>query len=143
MKTRMAVSVLAALLAAGCATPISPKKLATADYGPPPPANYEEIVKARFSRVLIDPTSPIYEIRRPHKGYTKQSSLFDTQESFGWVVCGTVNSKNRMGGYTGGAPFFTLFKGGYIAEFVPGDTVERYSVANASIRKACNRTTFN
>lgn len=139
MKTRTAVSVLAALLlVAACATPVSPEKLASADYGPPPPANYEEIIKARFNEILIDPTAPLYQIQSPHKGYTKQSAMYGTQERFGWVVCGTVNSKNRMGGYTGRLPFFALFRGGYIAEFIHGEVADT-SIVNSSIRSACSR----
>lgn len=143
MKTRTAASLLTSLLLiAGCATaPMAPEKLAAADYGPPPPSNYEEIIKARFSSTLIDPTSPLYEIGQPRKGYTQRDSAFGTGESFGWVVCGTVNSKNRMGGYTGWAPFFTLFRGDHLAEFVTGEA-SRNSVVNDIISRSCARAAF-
>lgn len=139
MKTRTPFAILASLLlVAACATPISPEKLAAADYGPPPPANYEELIKARFNEILVDPTSPIYEIDKPRKGYTRPYEMYGTQEAFGWVVCGTVNSKNRMGGYAGRSPFFVLFRGEYMAQFITGESRD-VSVLNTHIRRACRR----
>lgn len=140
MKTTTTICSLASiLLVSACATPVSPEKLASADYGPPPPAGYEEVIKARFHPMLIDPTSPLYEFQAPRKGYTMPSSLHRTGESYGWVVCGTVNSKNRMGGYSGKLPFFALFSGGQLVEFVPGEPHSR-SFINDNIGHACNRS---
>lgn len=139
MKRLTTLSIIASVLAvAACATPVSPEKLAAADYGPPPPANYEELIKARFNEILVDPTSPIYEIDKPRKGYTRPYEMYGTQEAFGWVVCGTVNSKNRMGGYAGRSPFFVLFRGEYMAEFITGES-RGASALNDDIRRACRR----
>lgn len=138
MKASLVVALTTLTLVSACATPVSPEKLASADYGPPPPAGYEEVIKARFHPMLIDPTSPIYEFRAPRKGYTMPSSAFKTWEAYGWVVCGTVNSKNRMGGYSGRTPFFTLFSGGQMIAFIPGEADTR-SFINENIERACNR----
>lgn len=135
---KMIATLTALLLVAACATPVSQEHLASSDYGQPPPDNYEEIIEARFSEILIDPTSPVYEIGKPHKGYTPKSWATNTPEHFGWVVCGTVNSKNRMGGYSGRRPFITLFRGAYIAKFTTGEARSN-SVLNDGITKACNR----
>jgi len=141
---RLAFALLGtALLLGGCANSISKERLATADYGPPPPAGYQEMIKARFAGILIDPTSPLYEFEQPAKGYTKKSSMFNTSENFGWRVCGTVNSKNRFGGYAGRVPFFVLFRHGQIVATLVGNSSaggNTLDLQNAAIIGACRRT---
>lgn len=132
----------ALLLIQACATPISQERIASADYGSAPPDNYEAIIKERISKILIDPTSPLYEFDKPRKGFTRRSPTFHTQENFGWRVCGTVNSKNRFGGYVGRVPFFALFRGDTIVEFMVGEiTDNKYGInlRNSNIENVCNR----
>lgn len=129
----------------GCATPISKERLATADYGPQPSENYQEIVKASFAQILIDPTAPIYEFAgTPQKGYVRQSPMLNLPEGFGWKVCGTINSKNRMGGYSGSVPFFVLMRGDNVTHRVLGEIPRPgsggLSFLNNSIDAACMRT---
>lgn len=132
------IAVVSSVL--GCATPLSSEKILSADYGAPPPENYDAMVKEFIGARLIDPTAPLYEIGQPAKGFTRESLMFDTKENFGWRVCGTVNSKNRYGGYTGKAPFFTLFKNGQIVEFIIGDAGKSMnSLDNEAIQQACTR----
>ena len=97
---------------AACATGPTPEQLTHADYGPRPPENHQEIIKEWFAERLIDPTSPLYSFRNPVQGYTNDSPLYGTQLQFGWIVCGAVNAKNRLGAYVGREPFFTLFRDG-------------------------------
>lgn len=123
----------------GCATPISAERLANADYGPPPPANYKEQVENRIKRNLLDPTSPLFEMGEPSKGYTRESPMFNTSEMFGWKVCGTVNAKNRFGGYVGRVPFFALFRHDNLMYVMTGEADEPYSMKNAAINSACSR----
>ncbi|MFN7114657.1 MAG: hypothetical protein ACK4PK_09915 [Alphaproteobacteria bacterium] len=134
--------ILAGLLfLTGCATPISPEEIANADYGPPPPAHHQSMIRQEFATLLIDPTSPLYTFEKPAKGYFKESSMYGTQQMFGWKVCGTVNSKNRMGGYNGAVPFVTLFRDGAIAQTVvgkPADMQEAYYL-NGAILDVCRR----
>lgn len=132
-----------ALLLSACATPIPPEVIANADYGPPPPKNYQQIIEAAFAPTLIDPTSPIYQFATPERGYTRASSLWNTEQSFGWRVCGTVNSKNRFGGYVGNVPFFVLFRDGQITEMLVGEITDNeygINLANSAITGACTRT---
>jgi len=133
------VVAVAALLLQACATPISPEAVASADYGPPPSERHQEIIRERFAKILIDPTAPLYEFDAPRKGYTRNSPMFGTREAFGWRVCGTVNSKNRFGGYTGRAPFFVLFRGDTIVEFVYGEAGQNAMISNTAIQQACDR----
>ncbi|MDH5723695.1 MAG: hypothetical protein OEY94_10300 [Alphaproteobacteria bacterium] len=61
---------------------------------------------------------------------------------FGWRVCGTVNSKNRFGGYTGSVPFVVLFKDGRIAQKTIGETADAhdgFSLINMGINQACTQ----
>lgn len=122
--------------------PLTAAEIATADYGTPPPENYEEIIKESIRDRLIDPTSPIFEIGSPRKGYTNRSAAIGTSQAFGWRVCGTVNSKNRMGGYTGKVPFFTLFQGDVLVKTIIGEVktnIYAKNYLNISIEAACNR----
>lgn len=134
----LAIFVMPTLLS-GCATPIPPEVIAKADYGRPPPKNYKEIIKRSIGETLIDPTAPLYEFGTPSKGYTARSPIFGTEQAFGWRVCGTVNSKNRFGGYVGRVPFFVLLRNGVIVSKVIGEGSTDVSFVNVAIEKACAR----
>lgn len=123
-----------------CATPISAEKAANADYGPAPTKGYQEAIKSYFARNLIDPTSPLYEFEKPKQGYFKNSPLFETKESFGWLVCGRLNSKNRFGGYTGSAPFVVLMKGNTVTQKLVGNPDD--TIINGYIHGTCGKQTY-
>lgn len=143
-RTALICGVVAFVLSA-CALvtkDISPERIASADYGPPPPDNYREIVETTIARQLIDPRSAIFEIGEPTKGYTKEGAMFGTHEAFGWRVCGLVNSKNRFGGYVGSVPFFTLFRANQIDTLIIGKITDNQygiNITNSSINEACSR----
>ncbi len=130
------------ILLSGCATSVSPEMIASTDYGPPPPDNHQEIVRAAINRRLSDPTSGIFEFGPPSKGYTKGSQMHGTDQAFGWRVCGSVNSKNRFGGYVGDVPFLALFQGEQVTQLVIGRiTDNEYGInfTNSAIFGACRR----
>ena len=141
MKSLYAVPVLVALLAS-CVTTPSPDQIANADYGPPPPANYEAMIKSWYDKTLIDPESARYTFAEPAKSYVKSSPLMGVRETFGWRVCGTINAKNRFGGYTGQSPFITMFKNGAIVmvKDAGGATGMYDEVLRENIANACART---
>lgn len=66
---------------------------ATAHAGILPP-DYKQKIDEKFSSTLIDPDSRRIE----YLGHP-----------YGGLVCGYVNAKNRMGGYTGRHPFYAVF----------------------------------
>lgn len=103
--------LLIPLVIAGCATAPTPEQLAAADYGPRPD-NYEDLIKAHYSKVLFDPYSAVFEMYPPLKGWLAGQP--GGSPWFGWIVCGTVNAKNRMGGYVGAQPFFAAIKYGQV-----------------------------
>ena len=106
---------LAFVLAAGCARP-SPADLA--DYGPRP-IDYQDIVKRHYDQRLFDPYSAVYEFGEPNSGWLR-GSVFSSPK-YGWLVCGTLNAKNRFGGYVGVKPFVVLINNGRVATDILGD----------------------
>lgn len=105
------VVMCAAALIAGCASVPTAEDLARADFGPRPD-NYEELIKAHFFTSLIDPTSPLYQFREPVKVWS--GGALGREREYGWTVCGQLNAKNRMGGYTGWVPFYVAIRHGQI-----------------------------
>ena len=92
-------------------------ELRDAYYGPPPPENYKEIVEDRIKRDLIDPYSAQFEFSgNPIKAWTYNEAWSGPQFFYGWGVCGTVNAKNRMGGYSGRKLFMAFFQSGALFE---------------------------
>lgn len=63
-------------------------------------------MKAAFAKSLIDPASVMYQFDRTPI-YATAGALDDKHT--GWMMCGLINSKNRMGGYTGNENFWALF----------------------------------
>ncbi len=96
----IAVSTLAA-----SPLPVSAKQSAPEHlYGPPSTwAQYREIAEADLRTRLIDPESARFSwLGGYHKGGFK-SLLWGT--AAGYFACGTVNARNRMGGYAGQVTF--------------------------------------
>lgn len=107
----LTVTALTTLVLSGCAT-ITKEQLASADYGAYP-WDAETIVKQHFESVLIDPESARYgKMTQPRKWY--DSNLGNP--IFGYVVCLHINSKNRLGGYTGNKGFAALIHGREVVE---------------------------
>lgn len=120
-KISVVAAVVAAIgLSACAASGPTPQEIAAADYGPPPPAEYQQIIKDRFAQTLIDPTSPLYTFDEPRRSYVLEAPMYGRPRMFGWRVCGTVNAKNRMGGYTGKDQFLALFRNGALVHLNTG-----------------------
>lgn len=101
---RALLCCVALTLVTACASAPTNDQIDAADIGPYP-SNYEQIVKANFATILFDPYSAVFTFTRtPTRGYG--GNVMDGAK-IGWVVCGTVNAKNRMGGYVG-AKFFAV-----------------------------------
>jgi hypothetical protein len=65
------------------------------------------ITRQKFA-VLFDPYSAVYEFtREPRHGWVHPVG---SPPVFGWKVSGTLNAKNRFGGYVGAKPFFIIIK---------------------------------
>jgi hypothetical protein len=109
--------LLGILVLTGCAmSKPTPEQIANAYYGHPPD-NYKEIIQTYMEGILIDPNSVIYAgWRGPSKGYYQDYG----KTFFGYRVCVEVNSKNRMGGYTGRQTWFFVINDGRVIDRVGG-----------------------
>ncbi|WP_174291243.1 PDZ domain-containing protein [Sphingomonas bacterium] len=103
--TQSALMVAALLTAAATAAADKPKYDHV--YGPEPSwAEFRRLGEAAIIARLIDPESArITWLSGIHKGGIKPvfSTYFD-----GYVACGSVNARNRMGGYTGARVFVVV-----------------------------------
>ncbi len=65
-----------------------------------------------FAQTLKDPDSAKYTYRPLISGvaFLHSSDKSLSHSDAGWFMCGTVNSKNSYGGYTGQLPFFAYFE---------------------------------
>jgi len=100
---RLIIFISLSILIASCAMRPTPDQFAAADYGPYP-SNYENMIKEYYSKQLIDPYSAVFTFGRPQKAWNGLGGGL-----FGWVVCGTMNAKNRFGGYVGAKHYYVLF----------------------------------
>lgn len=79
---------------------------------PPPPSpepDYQKVratVEPALKSALFDPSSAqIVYTSGFQWGYSKP---FIGKRTWGWIACGTLNAKNRMGGYVGAQPFWMM-----------------------------------
>jgi len=97
------------MMAGGLAAPADAKETEpfNYDYGPPPEWNhYKELGEQAIRAILVDPESARFEwVHGYHKGGWKP--LFERRR-FGYVTCGYVNARNRMGGYSGSSAFVVV-----------------------------------
>ena len=138
MLTAYMLPALAALTLAGCVTAPTPEMVANANYGARPPATYKQLIQDDVNARLIDPTSPLYTFENPMKGYIM---VTPKTPHFGWLVCGTVNSKNRMGGYAGKVPYYGFFREGELIAVKIGENPTGeygFSYVNGLVNSACN-----
>ena len=94
----------------GCATGSlpTPEQLAREHFTECPP-DYQQQIKNQLSKGLFDPYSAMYAYSVPEK--------FVYKGKFGYRVLGSVNAKNRFGGYVGEqAHMFMCFPDGTVRE---------------------------
>jgi len=84
-------------------------ELLTNDFGPYPD-NYQDIVKEIFENSLYDPYSAVFKFSKPLQVRRI------VEPKYSWVVCGTVNAKNRLGGYVGAKLFAVTIHDGIAIE---------------------------
>ena len=97
---------------AGCGLkgPPPSTELMSAYFGPSP-ENYQQIITNHFSRNLFEPYSAVYEFTIPKKAY-----IYNFEYIYGWGVLGTINAKNRFGGYVGAKGFTILIRDGRVID---------------------------
>ena len=112
MTEKFAVTTVVALLAITACAP-TPSPPTTAEIvmmqAAPKPSSQEaaeQAVKDYFAGSLFDAEAARYQFPLPP---TQGSFLTGEGREFGWFMCGRINGKNRMGGYTGYKTFFAYF----------------------------------
>lgn len=111
-KSLLAILILAVLT--GCAS-VSPKELATADFGPYP-TEHENIIKNYAGRMLNDPYSAVYNFGTPRKGVAQDGIALGGKKHFGWIVPVTINAKNDFGAYTGERSHYFFIAEGQVGD---------------------------
>jgi hypothetical protein len=105
---------IAALAIALAATPaLSAAEKAAHVYGPAPTwEEYRILAEADIARRLVDPESArITWLGEYHKGEWKP---FLQSRVAGYIACGSVNARNRMGGYAGAVSFVVVIDYGRV-----------------------------
>jgi hypothetical protein len=103
---RIAILVVAALLAACETPPVTKEEMSSVDYGPRP-TRWQEEIRSYLGIRLTDPKSAIIEFRtEPKQMYQRATDVRDRQ--WGWAVCVWINDKNSYGAYDGFYPM-TVF----------------------------------
>lgn len=120
---RCTVIFVVLFLLVGCAARPSDEEVNSAYYGPMP-SNSKEIAEEWIKQRLVDPMSAVFE-HDPYviRGY--YSSAFGGSASYGWVRCGYVNARNRMGGYAGRERYYLLIRNDSVIEGFIGDLASR------------------
>ncbi len=105
LRSQFALLVASSLM--GCAP--NADEFAQADFGAYP-ANSTQIVDQWLVDHLVDPDSRKVKFTAgPEKYFWRFSS-----PHYGYVVCGNVNSRNRMGGYSGASSFYAIIHDGVV-----------------------------
>lgn len=89
------VAILMILLFIGCTFKPTTKQIMEGDFNPYP-ENYEKITKDFFHDELFDPSSAVFTF-----GIPARAIFVGYRWGYGWVVCGTLNEKDRDGDYIG------------------------------------------
>lgn len=107
---RIAAGVIAFAGLVSCQSGPTPAEIQTMQSAlkPSSQATAEVAVKAYFDGVLIDAPSARWKFPLPPTRGAFVPRIGSARE-FGWFLCGEVNAKNRMGGYTGYYTFFAHF----------------------------------
>jgi hypothetical protein len=101
--------MIAFAIALAAATPPAP-----VDPGPAP--SWDQAVAMGNQEILtslIDPESA--RVSWPYRFFGGFVKPMFAKRQVGWITCGMVNAKNRMGGYVGAKPFLIVIRDGKVA----------------------------
>jgi hypothetical protein len=101
------------------------EKIKNVDFGTKPtPEEALELAQKIYNPLLLDPTSGIYRVWQPVKGFDPgatgphQEGALDVETwTYGWWVHVGVNGKNKFGGYAGETSRRILIKNGKVVAF--------------------------
>lgn len=93
---------------------------------PPDWSVVRQQVETRLLSQLVDPGSA--KIAWPYGFRWGGYKPMLQKRVHGYVTCGTVNSKNRMGGYVGASPFVVVYLDGAIRYFEIESATNKYNI---------------
>src|ERR1044071_7636831 len=83
------------------------------DYGPPPPANHQNIERSIILSTLKDPESARFQFAPLARDAIPQANLSPTPVLV-WMQMVSVNAKNSYGGYTGAQDYYFCWRNGKV-----------------------------
>ena len=129
MTIKLAVALFS-LVAVSGATSAKESPNAAADYGKQPTFANAVIVGEAFIKArLVDPDSAKFEWPYNFRA-VEMKGLFSKRRA-GYVTCGYVNSRNRMGGYSGRSVFYIMENDGAVTDFTMDESSEITKLAEA------------
>ncbi|MCW8109814.1 hypothetical protein OPS25_15005 [Alteromonas ponticola] len=114
MRSLLFVSLICVLLTA-CNSLPNEDQLAQQDYGTYP-KNHELIIKAWYNKTESHPTSIYINYITKPKRYWLANKLGDAW--FGYLVCVTIDSKNRLGAYSGFRRDAFIIKNDHVIKYI-------------------------
>ncbi|MBK8275271.1 MAG: hypothetical protein IPP12_05670 [Nitrospira sp.] len=105
MNAQLRIVLVLLVLMSGCATPVTPEQIASADYGTVPESSlYRKAIQDLVQQSLLEPfPARIRIIKEPQKGYAYLSGRRKPPE-FGYIVHVGITAKNLMGEYRSEKP---------------------------------------
>ena len=99
------------LLTVGCATPVTPEQIASADYGTVPVSSlYQKAIQDLVQQVLLEPFPARFRfIGDPQKGYVYLSGRRQPPV-FGYIVQVKISARNFRGEYASEEPYRFFIK---------------------------------
>ena len=98
-------AALSLLAIAGCAAPLQVNPAAS---GGPRPDNYQAIADSWLNETLTDPRGR----RVTFNGEPQQYQWTFADAQMVWLVCGTFDSRDGHGEWTGARPFYVMIQNG-------------------------------
>ena len=109
--------LLISIFITACGTPVTQTQIQQARFvEPPSEIEANQQILNYLNNVLIDPQSLLLTCSKPlWKGWARKHT--GAEPYFGHILMCKVNSKNRLGGYTGQKPFVFVFNGNKMKVF--------------------------
>ena len=79
------------------------------------------------------------QMRDPEATKFKEAMSVYSTSGGDYIVCGTVNGKNAMGGYVGYKPFYARIRNGQMASFMLPSENDKYDIVLNQVVKSCSQ----
>ncbi|MEO3480667.1 hypothetical protein AAFO90_23800 [Phaeobacter sp. CAU 1743] len=98
-----------------------------------------ETTPVKDPRVVATAKTLVAErMRDPEATRFKQNFQAYRTKQGDYIVCGTLNAKNAMGGYVGYKPFYVRMRNNQIEAFKLPSETDEYNIMLNNVRKTCS-----